>query len=56
MYGKPGIAGTNGTSNPGLPGEVANVTSYNDVIINPLSSYSVDVPSGGYITIRWYAQ
>jgi len=56
MYGKPGIAGTDGTINPGLSGQVANITSFNDIVINPFSSYEVNVPDGGYITIRWYAQ
>jgi hypothetical protein len=56
MYGKPGIAGIDGTSSSGLPGQVANTTTYNDILINPFSSYDVNVPDGGYITIRWYAQ
>jgi hypothetical protein len=56
MYGQPGIAGNDGTANPGNPGSAANTTSYNDIIINPFTSYEVTVPDGGYITIRWYAQ
>jgi hypothetical protein len=56
MYGKPGIAGTDGFTNPLSPGNVANPTTYNDIIINPFTSYDVTVPDGGYITIKWYAQ
>jgi hypothetical protein len=56
MYGQPGSNGIDGTVNPGIPGSVANTTSYNDVAINPFTSYEVTVPDGGYITIRWYAQ
>ena len=56
MYGKVGFAGTDGNSSAGEPGEVANVTNYNDIIINPLTTYPITVPDGGYITIRWYAQ
>jgi hypothetical protein len=26
------------------------------VLINPLQSYNVTVPAGGFVTLRWYAQ
>jgi hypothetical protein len=39
-----------------LPGAQANITSYNSVSINPFTTYNVTVPSGGYVTIRWFAQ
>jgi len=32
--------------NPGLPGKVANLTTFNEVIINPLTRYDVTVPEG----------
>jgi hypothetical protein len=56
MYGVPGSAGSPGTSSIGNPGNLPNTTVYNDVAINPLTTYSLTVPDGGYITIRWYAQ
>jgi hypothetical protein len=56
MYGSPGAAGSPGNSSIGNPGNLPNATTYNEVAINPFTSYSVTVPDGGYITIRWYAQ
>jgi hypothetical protein len=56
MYGKVGAGGTDGNLVPPNNGLVANTTSYNDIAINPLTTYDVTVPPGGYITISWKAQ
>jgi hypothetical protein len=56
MYGTNGNPGNPGTASAGNPGSAANPTSYNDVTINPFTAYNVEVPDGGFITIKWYAQ
>ena len=56
MRGNPGSAGQPGTSTIGNPGSLATMGEFNDIAINPTSTYPVVVPSGGYITIKWYAQ
>jgi hypothetical protein len=56
MRGTPGVAGQNGTSTIGNPGDSATPGEFNSIVINPTATYPVTVPSGGFITIKWYAQ
>jgi hypothetical protein len=57
MLGSNGNPGANnGTVVPPNGGQVANSTSYNGIVINPNTAYSVVVPTNGFVTISWNAQ
>jgi hypothetical protein len=55
-FGKAGNPGNPGNSSSGNPGSTANTTTYNGVSIDPLIPYSVTVPPGGFVTIKWNSQ